>query len=188
MTEFVLVLSLALLIWLIAAAANAPHIGLWPTTRPLVVVSMALNALAAVLLACGALRANPLSISFRSGPIDREHPGILALTRHPILWAFFLWALAHCLVNGDVVALTMFAGFALLCIVSRPVLEKRAARRMGPDAYMSAMAVRDGPLANRLRKAVSLRSVVEAAAGIVLFSAMLRFHGTLLGVDPLAYL
>ena len=124
------VLSMALLIWLIAAASSAPYIGLWPTTRFLVVIAMALNLLAAVLLACGALRANPLSISLRSGPIGSEHPGVLALTRHPILWALFLWAVAHCLVNGDVVSLIMFAGFAFLCIVSRPVLERRAARRL----------------------------------------------------------
>ena len=181
-------LSLVLLIWLIIAASNAPYVGLWSTTRPLVVASMALNALAAVLLACGALRANPLSISLRPGPTDRDHPGILALTRHPILWALLLWALAHCLVNGDVVALTMFGGFALLCLVSRPVLEKRAARRLGPDDYMKAMAVCEGPLRVRVGRAVSTRFAAETAVGILIFFVMLMFHGALLGVDPLAYL
>ncbi|MCY6379172.1 NnrU family protein [Hoeflea prorocentri] len=181
-------LSVVLLIWLVSAASRAPYIGVWQTTRYLVVGSMALNLLAAILLACGVLRANPLSISLQSGPTDVEHPGVLAVTRHPILWALFLWALAHCLVNGDVVSLTMFGGFALLCVVSRPVLEKRAARRLGLEGYRSAMAVREGDLSQRLGRAASRQLAMEIIAGIVVFGLMLMFHEALLGVDPLVYL
>ena len=95
------VLSLALLAWLIAAAARAPHIAFWPTTRMSVILALIVTAIAAVLLSCGATRPSPVSISLRGGTADPQHPGILALTRHPVLWALFLWSVAHCIANGD---------------------------------------------------------------------------------------
>lgn len=180
-------LSLALLAWLISAATRAPHIALWPTTRLSVIIALVLTALAAVLLSCGATRPQPVSVSLRGGMVDPRHPGILALTRHPILWAFFLWSVGHLIANGDLVGVVMFASFAAFCVVSGPALEKRAHQRLPGDVYAAAMSVNSGPFGERLRRALSPRLAVEAAAGIVLFALMLVFHGDLIGVDPLAY-
>ena len=117
-----------------------------------------------------------------------RYPGILALTRHPVLWALFLWSVAHLIANGDVVGIIMFASFAAFCVVSRPVLEKRARLRLPGDVYAHAMSVNSGPLGDRLRRALSPRLGIEAAAGLTLYALMLAFHADLIGVDPLAYI
>ncbi|MEX3010239.1 NnrU family protein [Hoeflea sp. TYP-13] len=179
--------SILLLLWLIWAAAKAPHIGLWPTTGPTVVIVMVIMAVAAVLLACGASRANPFSISFVGGPADLERPGILALTRHPVLWALFLWALGHAITNGDLVGVVMFGAFALFCLISRPVLERRARQQMSPAEFDRQVAVNCGPVMLRLRRALSVRFILELGTGLVLYALMLHFHGVLIGVDPMAY-
>ncbi|WP_136661179.1 NnrU family protein [Nitratireductor sp. XY-223] len=181
------VLSLALLAWLIAAAARAPHIALWQTTRMSVILALILTAIAAVLLSCGATRPSPVSISLRGGTADPQHPGILALTRHPVLWALFLWSVAHCIANGDAVGVVMFGSFAAFCVTSRPVLERRARSRLSADDYAAAISVTSGSIGDRLRRALSPRLAVEAACGLALYALMLAFHGDLIGVDPLAY-
>ncbi|WP_419908527.1 NnrU family protein [Hoeflea sp.] len=180
-------LSLVLLVWLIVAAVNAPHIALWPTSRASVAIALVLTAAAALLLSCGVTRPNPVSISFRGGNSDPQNPGILALTRHPVLWAFFLWSVAHCIANGDVVGLFMFGSFAAFSIASRSRLEKRARLRLGEAGYANAMGINAGPIAERLQRALSPRLAVEAGAGLVLYAIMLALHGDVIGVDPLAY-
>ncbi|MDA4847227.1 NnrU family protein [Hoeflea poritis] len=180
-------LSLALLAWLISAATRAPHIALWPTTRLSVVIALVLTAIAAVLLSCGATRPQPVSISLRGGTIDPRHPGISALTRHPVLWALFLWSVAHLLANGDAVGVVMFASFAVFCVISRPALEARARRRLPEDVFAQAMSVSSGSFGDRLSRALSPRLAIETAAGLALYVLMLALHGDLIGVDPLAY-
>jgi uncharacterized membrane protein len=43
-------------------------------------------------------------------------PGVLKATRHPMLWSFGLWALAHLVANGDAAALMLFGGLAVLAL------------------------------------------------------------------------
>ena len=138
--------------------------------------------------AAGATRPNPLSVSFVGGALDGVRPGILALVRHPILWAFFLWSASHVVANGDFVALVMFGGFALFSLAGMRIMERRAKRRMGSDAFAAAMAVARGSFDQRMRRALSGRLGVETLAGLVLYVAVLVLHGPVIGLDPLAYL
>lgn len=110
-------LSLALLVWVIAAAGRAPFVPLWDQAlwmRWLANLAMPV----VVLLACLALgAANPLSFGGRAAGFDPLRPGIAGVVRHPLLWALLIWAGVHGLVNGDlahVVMFGLFAGFAAL--------------------------------------------------------------------------
>jgi uncharacterized membrane protein len=58
-------------------------------------------------------------------------PGrIRARTRHPLLLATMLWAVAHLLTNGSVADLLLFGGFLAWAVAVRVSLERRPARRM----------------------------------------------------------
>ncbi|MDF2233828.1 NnrU family protein [Albimonas sp. CAU 1670] len=177
-------LSIALLAWLISAALRAPYVELWAPSRPLALVALAVMPLACMLLAAGAARANPVSVSFRGGPVDAARPGVLALTRHPILWAFALWGGAHALANGDLVSVTLFGGFALFALVGMRGLERRARRRGETAGFAPAR----GPLGARLRRAASPRLAAEAALGLALYALLLALHGPALGVAPTAWI
>ena len=49
---------------------------------------------------------------------------LLAGMRHPMLTGFFLWAVAHILVNGDVPSLVLFGGLAVWAIVEMIVINR----------------------------------------------------------------
>lgn len=177
-------LSTALLVWLVSAAMRAPYVELWAPSRALMLVPFALMPLACLLLAAGATRPNPASLSFRSGPADRARPGLLALLRHPVLWALALWGGSHAAANGDLVSVMVFGGLALFSLAAMPMLERRARKR----GERAAFALQEGGLRARARRAASPRLAVELAAGLALYPALLHLHGPVIGVDPTIWL
>ncbi len=181
------VVSIAALVWLIAAAQRAPTVSVWPAGPHTALVPLLAMAPACLLFAAALLRPNPLSVSFRGGPTPAAAPGILALTRHPVLWAFFLWAAAHAVANGDVVGLIMFGGFAAFSLAGMRIMPWRARRTMTPDEFAAACAVAQGPLPARLRRAWSPQTAAELAAGVALYAGALAAHAPVIGIDPLAW-
>lgn len=53
--------------------------------------------------------------------------GILRVTRHPMLWAFTLWALAHLIAKGDAASLMFFGSFALVAINGMHSIDRKRA-------------------------------------------------------------
>ena len=52
---------------------------------------------------------------------------IKRLTRHPMLWAVFLWSVAHLSANGDVASLILFGSFGLYALLAMLSANKRGA-------------------------------------------------------------
>jgi uncharacterized membrane protein len=176
--------SLASLGWVIVATLRAPYVELWAPRPATALVAVVAMLPACLLFAAAVTRPNPVSISFVGGPADASAPGILALTRHPVLWAFLLWAASHAVANGDLVAFVLFAGFALFALAGMPLLEQRA-RRRGEAAAFDLAA---GPWGRRLARALSPRLALELAAGAALYAAVALAHEPVIGVDPFAWL
>jgi uncharacterized membrane protein len=70
--------------------------------------------LVASILLVGSLIGNPALPGMR--PQDRESRGVFAVTRHPMMWSFALWAFAHALVWPQPSVLVLTAGIALLAL------------------------------------------------------------------------
>lgn len=181
-------LSMALLVWLITAAWRAPYVALWHPSAATAAVPLITMLPVCLLFAGAALRPNPLSVSFVGGDADPGNPGVLAITRHPMLWGFFLWSAGHAVANGDLVGTIMFGGFAAFSLAGMRILQKRARQRMSPEKWATAMAIASGPLPPRLRRLASPQTVIEALAGTALYGLLLWAHPFLFGVDPLALL
>jgi uncharacterized membrane protein len=173
---------------LIFAAWRAPYVALWDPSPVTAAIPLLAMLPACVLLAGAAARPNPLSISFRGGEIDPARPGVLAITRHPFLWAFFLWSASHAIANGDVVGTVMFGGFAAFSMAGMRIVEKRTRRRTPPEHWERAAAISTGPLPERLGRAASGRTAFELASGMALYGFMLWIHPVLFGVNPLGLL
>ena len=186
--------SFLLLIWLIAAARSAPTLFLWPLTPELVLIPLIAMPFAFTLVVAGLLQPNPLSVSWRGGVFDPARPGIVAVTRHPVLWGFLLWALSHVTVNGDMVSVALFGGLALYAVAGFGLADKRAKSRLGPDRW-STLAARTSiiPFAailnGRARLSPDMSTLAGILGGLALYVAFLAGgHFWLFGVDPLVFL
>jgi len=183
-------LSLALLVFLIAAARAAPSWSLWPGSPALAWVPILAMPFACILLAGGVLAPNPFSISFRTRGFDPRRPGIVAVTRHPILWSFLLWSAAHVIANGDVVAVSLFGGLALYSFAGMWLVERRTRARLGADWPALAAPTSRWPFGAQLAgRAVwpDLRDLaVSVVLGLLLYAALLfGGHDWLFGIAPL---
>jgi uncharacterized membrane protein len=168
------VVSVGSLAWVVAAAIRAPHVALWTPAPWMQAAPAFAMGPACVLLAMAATRPNPWSVSFRAGPADPSAPGVLTATRHPILWAFFLWGASHALANGDLAAALLFGGAAGFALAGMPLLEGRARRRGSPPP----------PRRPTLGALATARCAVEAAAGAALYLAAAAAHPAVIGADP----
>jgi uncharacterized membrane protein len=130
-------MSLATLAWLVAATLSAPYVELWgfhPETRwvPLLVMPFAM-----ILFVAGATSPNPLSVAPTAKGFDPARPGIVAITRHPVLLACALWSGAHMVPNGDVRAVLLFGGLCLFSLLGMPLYDRRRATALGQETWRS---------------------------------------------------
>jgi len=187
------VLSTLLLLWLVVAARNAPYVQLWAPAPWQALVPAIGVPLAFWLLVMGVVEPNPLSMSVRRtgdgvvGPVAR-------ITRHPILWAFFLWAACHVPPNGDVVSVIMFGSLAVLALAGFVPVDRRVRRRLGDEEWerlagATSIVPFAAILAGRARFAWTLPMTLSAVA-VAGVSAwfLIDGHRLLIGGDPGAWL
>lgn len=187
-------LSLALLAWIVAAARRAPYLPLWDSAPWQALVPVIVMPLATWLLLAGLAEPNPLSITLRAaGPETKLGPAAI-VTRHPVLWAFLLWALSHIPPNGDAVSLILFGGMAMLALGGFIALDRRARRQLGEERWRKlATATSIIPFAailtGRARLRISASLVVTIATALAAYLWFLLVgHERIIGPDPLAWL
>lgn len=95
-------------------------------------------------------------------------PGrIKTVTKHPMLVATKLWAVAHLLANGTLADVLLFGGLLAWAVADRISLKRRPVR-----------AIRAAP-------ASPLNDVIAVVAGLALYAAfVLWLHQWLIGVSP----
>jgi uncharacterized membrane protein len=167
--------AFATLGWMIWAYANAPTEPLWPGLRPL---PAAVMPFAFILLVCGFWR-NPTIVGadrlLKSADPAR---GMIRITRHPIMWSFMLWSLAHVLARGDVKSVIFFGGlFALAALGTVSIDSKKAsnpdwARFASVTSNIPFVAIAQG------RNRIVWREIgwLRPAAGLALFFLVFFFH------------
>lgn len=176
-------LSVLLLAWVFEAAARAPYVGLWDTGAGLAHVTLTAMMLSFLLAALSLGRPNPFSFGGAGNDrFDPLNPGVIRLTRHPLLLALMLWSAGHLVANGDLVHVILFGSFALFSGAGMRLLDRRAKRQMGGRWDLALREVHSVPLSFALRPAgpQAVRAVLAAGA----FAAILALHPLLFGVDP----
>lgn len=174
------VVSVILLVWLIVAAGRAPHVEVIPPLAVLRWGPLIVMPLVCLLAVLGLSVNNPLSFGgMGKGTFDPERPGVLGLTRHPLLLAILLWAVAHLLANGDLAHVILFGLFALFPALSMVLVDRRKRSQMG-EAWQE-MARNTSRLSLR-----ALRPGLWAGlTAVVVFAALLALHAPVLGVSPM---
>ena len=176
-------LSLGVLAWLIGAASRAPHVTLWDWTPWQVHVPLIVMAPVCLILALSIARPNPFSFGgARNDQFDPARPGIVRLSRHPLLAALALWATAHVVPNGDLAHVILFGTFAAFAILGGRLIDRRKRREMGPEWQCLHEASKR---ASGLSLSMSGETAVRLVAGIGLYVLLLWLHSGLFGVSPM---
>jgi uncharacterized membrane protein len=184
--------SLLVLIWLVVAAGRAPQVMLWWPADWHRRVPNLVVPLAFVLAAGGMGMRYPWSLGGRrQARFDPGHPGLAALTRHPLLWALALWSLSHVVPNGDLAHVLLFGGFAGMALAAIPMFDGRARRAMSAQEWQEVCAATAiftlRPLVDRAWRGDNARHLLpRAAIGLALYLVALILHEPVIGVTPLA--
>ena len=88
---------------------------------------------------------------------------IKRVTRHPMLWATVLWALAHLSANGDAASVLLFGSFGVWAL-----LAMYSANRRGATLKTESVPV--------------VRDVVNAGVGLAVHVLVAYFHGRIFGM------
>ena len=176
--------------WLILAGLRAPYTGLWALSPWQVYITLILVALACTLLVAGLLTPNPLSLSVRAAGDEIPGGAILVAARHPLLWAFGLWALSHVLVNGDVTSVLLFGILAIFALGYMPLMDRRIQKARGLEEWHRLSAGSSNILfaayfRNSSRPFVDRTLILSVISGFALFFLLLYLHGPVIGANPL---
>ena len=184
-------LSLVLLAWLISAASRAPHIALWYAEPWHAAIPLVTMPIALWLLIAGLAEPNPLSVSLRATDAAIGPGPVAAVTRHPVLWGFLIWSVAHIPPTGHVVALILFGGMGLLSLSGMFALDRRAQMRLGRQRWEALAA--EAPLipfAGLMRNPGRLAGIKAwplATSALIYLWLLLDGHRRLIGPNPLAW-
>ena len=117
--------TFATLGWLAEAYRHSPpETPLWPTGDALWVLASVIMLLAGILF-LGSLIRNP---ALPGMPATAPEPrGVFTWTRHPMLWSFALWALAHALVWPILANFVLVTAIAILALVGAALQDAKKA-------------------------------------------------------------
>ena len=179
--------SLAVFAWFVAAYATAPTIMLWPRQRWTALVPVLVMPLAAILLVAGYSTRNPTAVGMeRSARADDPAPGILSVTRHPVMWAIGLWAVAHLIANGDLSSVLFFGSLAVLALGGTVLIDRKKQLALGSNWPRLTQVTSNLPFAALLTGRTKLRwreiGLLRIAAGLLLYAVLYLAHPIITGL------
>ena len=183
------ILAAAALFWLGWAYTEAPFEYLWAAPSWALWIPLIVMPFAFFLLACGLTTRNPTAVMAQKlvRP-STPTPGIFRITRHPVMWGFALWGLSHMPANGEQASLVLFGTISLLALSGMPVLDRRAAARLGPIWQTVEQATSVIPFLAVIQGRTTIRwweiGLVRAWFGGALYLIFLFIHGQLFGISP----
>ena len=178
-------LSLVIIYWLALAFKNAPYIELWPWALAAAWIPVLLMPLACVLVAAGISSPNPFSLGWGEKGYDPTRPGVVSVTRHPVMWGLVIWAASHIPINGDAAGLILFLLMLLLSLLGTWTLERARRRRYSLERWQELRAgTVNLPFAAFSRIDWRGIGIWRLLGGLVLYAVLLMSHRELIGVPP----
>ena len=176
--------------WVRAFNATPPDAGLWTIPNWWPWIKAVILLLAAVLFVGGLSSPNP-TLPSRGALLERPDvaQGIFAVTRHPLMWSFGLWGIAHLISQPNWRGFWFFGLFALTAVGGAILQERRKAATYGASwdrftaktSFVPFLAVLQG----RARLSLAEIGWWRIAVAVFLWALMLHLHPWLFGVAPL---
>lgn len=129
--SLVALITFGWMIWAYPEASMEAPQPLWDAGRTGFVIATALMWLGSVLF-MGSLRRNP-AFPRPGRPIEKidDPRGVYAITRHPMMWGFTLWALVHAIVNSTLASLILSSAIAILALFGAAAQDAKKERLLG---------------------------------------------------------
>ncbi len=175
------VLSTVLLAWVVAAAIDAPAVILWEQRPWMRWAPSLVMPLAWQLWVIGLTSRNPFSIGAGGKGFDPARPGILRLTRHPVVWGLGLWAAAHLVPNGHLAGLVLFGPLLAMSALGPRILDAKRKRSLGEEQWRSLAEPLDGAV--DWRALLAEVGVIRILAGLALVPALMVLHPLVIGLS-----
>ncbi|MEQ1497483.1 MAG: NnrU family protein [Novosphingobium sp.] len=173
--------ALATFVWMIFAfrAVPAGDLPLWNGQQDLAWGIASAIMLAASVLLIGSFQGNPAMPGPRAAQLARQKPkGIYAVTRHPMMWSFALWSLAHVLVSPVPRVIVLSLAIGLLALLGALMQDNKKMRLVGESW---AMWERRTPFIPRLA-GLPAAGLIAWLGGTALWLGATWLHGWLIGI------
>lgn len=170
---------------LVVGLGEAPYVELWPPMPWTTQVPLAVMPLCVLLWVFGFSTPSPTAAG-QSGRANDPPRGIIAITRHPALWGFALWGLAHLPPNGDLATVAFFGGFVALAFGGMWHIDRRRAARLGARwqgfAEQTSVLPFAALIGGRARLSFGRGDLLRLVIAAVVFIGLLHTHHLLFGV------
>jgi uncharacterized membrane protein len=182
--------ALATFAWFVAAYARAPTILFWVPPAWTALVPVALMPFATFLLVAGYSTPNPTAVGMeRRAGADDPAPGILRVTRHPVMWSLGLWAVGHLVANEDLASLYFFGAIAALALGGTLLIDRKKRLALGSNWQRLASVTSNFPCAALLAGRSRLRwrdiGLLRPLAALLLYAVLFLAHPLFTGVPIL---
>lgn len=184
--------SLVTLYWLFHTAINAAsYLFIWPKVYWTYWVPNIIMPFAFIIFVMGINTPNPLSILSKRSPFDPQKPkGIVAITRHPVLWSMTLWAFSHLFPNGSLTLVIVFSVFMVFSIMGMHLVDHRLQRDLGGNAWKklsrnTSIIPFAALFRSRQKDIWSENDIYNVIIGLGVYYLFLNLHEYFLGIHPL---
>jgi uncharacterized membrane protein len=176
--------------WFVSAYARAPTIRLWALPAWAVLLPVGLMPFATILVVAGYTTPNPTAVGMeRRAGADDPAPGILRITRHPVMWGVTLWALSHLIANEDLASLWFFGALAALSLGGTVLIDRKKRLALGGNWRRFAGVTSNLPFAALIARRTRLRwrdiGLLRPVAGLLLYAVLYLAHPLFAGA-PIA--
>ncbi len=186
-------IGLALLIWTYhRAAAQGVNFDVWVPTRAALWVPIVVMPIAWLLFVGSVSGPNPTSVGMEKA-LHAPEParGILRVTRHPMLWSFVLWGVAHACANGDAATLVLCAAIALPSLNGMFSIDRKRALR-DPEGWRRYAEVTSilpfgAIVGGRNRLVLGEVGAVRVLVALLVTAAVVVVHPYLYGASALPF-
>lgn len=122
------------LVWTVVAYRAAPVVEIWPQIEALRSLVNLVMVFASILMAGSFTAPNPYLKLYTQAPEETPRVlGVFAITRHPLMWAFGLWALSHLVINGDLATILLTGSMAVLALLGARFQDSKLIAKLGPN-------------------------------------------------------
>jgi uncharacterized membrane protein len=114
--------------------------------------------------------------------------GILAVTRHPMMWGIVLWGFGHLLASGDARGIVLFSGMIALAAAGMAHLEVRKKAAMGAtwDAFAARTSLWPFAAIAAGRARLNIAELGwRIGLALAVYGGLLYAHRILFGVAPI---
>ena len=173
--------SLVTLIWAVFAfRAVPPQAPIWEAGEGSYLAATILMLIASVLLV-GSLVGNPaLAQPGADALASKPARGVFAITRHPMMWAFTLWAASHVIVSPRPAVIVLAAAIAILALGGSAGQDVKKRRLMGANwsdwVARTSFVPFGGQIAGRIAWASAVPGAAALIGGVVLWLAATWAH------------